>query len=109
MCIKAVVGKLLHLGESWRCRKGPERLLHVGQFCDRDFLSCDRASDSVSQHGSLFRDMVLKLQVGCWVATRVPTVSQQGSPQCHNNVETKVLLSRSRQSRQEVRVATELS
>ena len=44
--------------------------------CDRDFPSCDRASGSVSQHGSLCRDMVLRLQV---VAG-----SRQGSPQCHN-------------------------
>ena len=30
--IEAVAWNLLHLGESWRCRKGPERLLHAGKF-----------------------------------------------------------------------------
>ena len=44
--------------------------------CYRDFPSCDRASGSMSQHGSLCRDMVLRLQV---VAG-----SRQGSPQCRN-------------------------
>ena len=29
MCIEAVVWNLLHLGESWRCRKDLERLLYV--------------------------------------------------------------------------------
>ena len=44
--------------------------------CDRDFLSYNRASGSMSQHGSQCHDMVLRLQV---VAR-----SQQESPQCRN-------------------------
>ena len=63
MCIKAVVWSLLPLGESWKCRKIPEILLHAGQFgllqgfswsrqscfllvlgCDKGFLGHDRAS-----------------------------------------------------------------
>ena len=32
MCIEAVVWNSLQLGEIWRCRKGLERLLHVGRF-----------------------------------------------------------------------------
>ena len=31
-CIEAIVRNSLQLGESWRCKKGPERLLHVGRF-----------------------------------------------------------------------------
>ena len=35
MCIEAIVSNLLQLGESWRCRKGPKRLLHIGRFRSR--------------------------------------------------------------------------
>ena len=44
MCIKVVVWNLLHLRESWRCRKGPERLLHVGRFGSRQRFSLSRQS-----------------------------------------------------------------
>ena len=39
MCIEAVVWNLLKLGESWRCKKGPERLLPVGRFVSQQSFS----------------------------------------------------------------------
>ena len=42
MCIEAVVWNLLHLGESSRCIKGLERLLHVGGFGSRQRFSLSR-------------------------------------------------------------------
>ena len=44
MCIEVVVWNLLQLGESWRYRKGPERLLPVGRFGSRQRFSLSRQS-----------------------------------------------------------------
>ena len=46
--------ELLQLGESWRCRKGLERLLPVGRFGSRQRFSLSQQSFLV-----LCRDMVL--------------------------------------------------
>ena len=94
MCVEAVVWNLLHLGESWRCKKGPERLLHVGKFGrNRAFWFCVTTMGFVSR-----QDLVL---AGCsWVVVVVALYL--------DNVATKVPLSRPRQSRQEVQVAMKL-
>ena len=64
MCIEAIVWNILQLRESWRCRKGPKRSLLVGRFGSRQkFSVTTELFGSVSQHGSLCCDMVLRLQV----------------------------------------------
>ena len=38
-CIEAEVLNLLNLGENWRCRNGPYRLLHDDEFVSRQRFS----------------------------------------------------------------------
>ena len=54
MCIEAIVWNLLHLGESRRCKKGLERLLHVSSFGSRQRFSLSRQSFLVLCHDNGF-------------------------------------------------------
>ena len=95
MCIEAVVWNLLHLGESWKCKKCLERLLHAGQFGSRQrfsgspqsFWFCVATWFFVSRHNSQAAGdywvatgvflVVTELFFSCFsVTTGVPTVSQ---------------------------------
>ena len=127
MCIEAVVWNLLHLGESWRCKKGLERLLHIGRFGSRHRFSLSRQSFLVLcrdsrfcvvigfgmsrvflGHNRVFLVATVLFLFLFSVATGVPYVSQQCFVFCCDNVVTEVPLLPSRWSRQEVLVATQL-
>ena len=93
-CTKAEVLNLLKLGESWRCRNGPDRLQPIGWVwvTTEVFFVVIELSSSVSRHGSLCRDMVhgcrrlLGRDRGFPSRNRVVFLSRQRPPRCCNNV-----------------------